>query len=89
MSLKKQIYSTCKKLTFDPNSDILWSNFVGGIEPLLKDMQANQGINGYKIIRVKNANDPKAMMRARIRIVPIEAVEDFEIEISLEDLIEA
>lgn len=89
MSLKKRIYSTCKKLTFDPNSDILWSNFVGGIEPLLKDMQANQGINGYKIIRLKNADDPKAMMRARIRIVPIEAVEDFEIEISLEDLIEA
>lgn len=87
MSLKKRIYSTCKKLTFDPNSDILWSNFVGGIEPLLKDMQANQGINGYKIIRVKS--DVKAMMRAKIRIVPIEAVEDFEIEISLEDLIEA
>lgn len=89
MSLKKRIYSTCKKLTFDPNSDILWSNFVGGIEPLLKDMQANQGINGYKIIRLKSANDPKAMMRAKIRIIPIEAVEDFEIEIALEDLIEA
>ena len=28
---------------------------------------------------------PKATLKARIRIIPIEAVEDFDLEISLED----
>ncbi len=46
-------------------------------------MKADQGIKGYTISRV--ANDKKALLTARIRIVPIEAVEDFDISIYLED----
>ena len=46
-------------------------------------MKADQGISGYKISRV--ATDKKALLVAKIRIVPIEAVEDFDISIYLED----
>jgi hypothetical protein len=46
-------------------------------------MKADQGIKGYTITKV--ANDKKALLTARIRIVPIEAVEDFDISIYLED----
>jgi hypothetical protein len=46
-------------------------------------MRADQGIKGYKITKV--AVDKKALLTARIRIVPIEAVEDFDISIYLED----
>lgn len=46
-------------------------------------MKADQGIKGYTI--TKTANDKKALLTARIRIVPIEAVEDFDISIYLED----
>jgi hypothetical protein len=46
-------------------------------------MKADQGIRGYKLTRV--INDKKALLTAKIRIVPIEAVEDFDISIYLED----
>jgi hypothetical protein len=48
-------------------------------------MKADQGIKGYKITKVMN--NQKALLTANIRIVPIEAVEDFDISIYLEDSI--
>ena len=82
-SIKKQLYTACRQFTFDPNSDLLWINFVNSIKPTLEAMRADQGIKGYTITRT--ANDKKALLTARIRIVPIEAVEDFDISIYLED----
>lgn len=82
-SIKKQLYTACRQFTFDPNSDLLWINFVNAIKPTLEAMKADQGIKGYTITRT--ANDKKALLTARIRIVPIEAVEDFDISIYLED----
>ena len=82
-TLKKQVYVSCRSFTFDPNSDVLWINFQNAIRPTLERMKANQGIREYKIEKV--LTDKKATLAARIRIVPIEAVEDFDIEISLED----
>mgnify|MGYP006896647309 CR=1 FL=1 len=46
-------------------------------------MKADQGIEDYKIMKVKS--NRKAFLSAVIRIVPIEAVEDFEINVYLED----
>lgn len=84
-SIKKQLYTACRQFTFDPNSDLLWINFVNAIKPTLEAMKADQGIKGYTIAKV--ADDKKALLTARIRIVPIEAVEDFDISIYLEDSI--
>jgi hypothetical protein len=84
-TLKKQLYVTCRRFTFDPNSDTLWINFVNAISPLLDRMKANQGIEDYRIIKV--ATNQKATLKAKIRIVPIEAVEDFVIDLFLEDSI--
>lgn len=84
-TIKKQVYVACRQLTFSPNSDLLWINFCNSITPMLDKMKADQGIADYKIIKVKN--DRKAFLSATIRIVPIEAVEDFDISIHLEDSI--
>lgn len=84
-TIKKQVYITCRRYTFDPNSDVLWINFCNGIRPLLEKMKADQGIEDYKFIKVKT--DKKALLKAKIRIVPIEAVEDFDISLYLEDSI--
>ena len=46
-------------------------------------MKADQGVRDYKI--VKEFTDKKATLKAKIRIIPIEAVEDFDLEVSLED----
>lgn len=84
-TLKKQLQVNCQRFTFEPNSDVLWINFKNAIEPLLDKMKANQGIDDYRIIKVKTAQ--KATFSAIIRIVPIEAVEDFDLTVSLEDSI--
>lgn len=82
-TLKKQIYISCRRTIFDPNSDILWQHFCNSIRPTLEFMKANQGIGDYKIVPV--TTNQKGKLKAKVRIVPIEAVEDFDIEISLED----
>ena len=82
-TIKKQLYVSCRRFTFDPNSDTLWVNFVNSITPTLDAMKADQGIRDYKVVKV--FTDKKATLKARIRIIPIEAVEDFDITVSLED----
>ena len=84
-TIKQQVYDACKQFTFDPNSATLWTNFCNTIRPTLEKMKADQGISDYKIIKVKS--DRKAFLSAIIRIVPIEAVEDFDISVYLEDSI--
>ena len=82
-TIKKQVYVACRRFTFDPNSDVLWINFCNSLKPTLEKMKADQGISDYKFVKVKSAQ--KALLTAKIRIVPIEAVEDFDISITLED----
>lgn len=82
-TIKKQLYVACRRFTFDPNSDALWVNFTNAIKPTLELMKADQGIRDYKIAKV--TTDKKATLKAKIRIIPIEAVEDFDLEVSLED----
>lgn len=82
-TLKKQIYVACRKFTFDPNSDVLWINFCNALKPTLEGMKADQGVKDYKIVKLRTSK--KAELKARVRIIPIEAVEDFDIEITLED----
>ncbi len=82
-TIKKQLYIACRRFTFDPNSDILWVNFCNAITPTLERMKNNQGIESFVIEKVDT--DLKATLKAKIRITPIEAVEDFDIELALED----
>lgn len=81
--LKKVIYTTCKGLTFEQNSDILWINFKAGIVPLLDQMVNGNGLRDYEIKRKKS--DVKGQLKATIRLYSIEAVEDFYITIELSD----
>lgn len=83
ITIKKYVYNLCRNFTFDPNSDMLWRNFVNNLKPLLDTMKVGQGIRDYSI--EKRTTALKGVLSARIRIVPIEAVEDFDIELALED----
>ena len=86
IDIKKKVYEACRKLTFEQNTDTLWSRFTAEIEPLLDSMVSGNGIEGYKLS--KKEADVKAKMVATIRIVPIEAVEDFDITVEMGDAIE-
>ena len=85
-TLKQVIWEASRRFTFDPNSDVLWINFVNAIRPTLERMKGDQGIAGYRLSKVETTE--KAVLKAIIRIVPIEAVEDFDISIYLEDNVE-
>ena len=85
-TLKQVIWEASRRFTFDPNSDVLWINFVNAVRPTLEKMKGDQGIAGYRLSKV--ATTEKAVLKAIIRIVPIEAVEDFDISIYLEDNVE-
>lgn len=84
--LKKTIYRAARRYTFDPNSDELWFNFKSAVTPLLEKMKSNQGIRDYQFIKI--ATRKKALFAAKIIITPIEAVEDFDITVQLDDSIE-
>lgn len=84
--IKKTLYRACTRFSFEPNSDTLWVNFKGAITPLLEEMKSGQGIRGYKIIKEKTKQ--KATLKARIQIIPIEAVEDFDLTVELTDSVE-
>jgi hypothetical protein len=81
--LHKTLYRASRKYTFEQNDDILWANYQAEIKPLLDKMKSGRGIRGYRIIKV--ASNRKAVLKAKIRINPIEAVEDFYIDIELTD----
>ena len=84
-TLKKDIYNACKKLTFSPNDDLLWTDFKDLVRPTLEKMKADRGIKDYDWKRVIVSK--KALMKVKIQIVPIEPVEDFNIGVYLEDSI--
>ena len=85
-AIKKSLYTAARKYTFEQNSETLWLNFTGQVTPLLDKMKANQGLDDYKFTRLPTS--AKARLRANLKIIPIEAVEDFELNIELTDSLE-
>lgn len=84
--IKKTVYNAARKLTFEPNDNLLWSAFCAEVQPILDVMKSGRGIEGGRIIRV--ATSEKATVKARVRVVPIEAVEDFYIQLEMADSLE-
>lgn len=82
-TLKKDIYIACKQLAFNPNDMILLVDFKEKIRPTLEAMKGDRGIKDYKFENV--ADSRKALLKVKIKIVPIEPVEDFDIGVYLED----
>ena len=79
--VKKKMYDAARLYTFEPNNEILWASFKSQIVPTLEQMMSGNGIEAYKFTRL--ATDKKARLKAKLTIVPIEAVEDFDLEIEL------
>ena len=82
-AIKKLMYEASRKYTFEQNTETLWINFQSYITPLLDKMQSGNGILGYTFIKQKA--DAKARLKARLNLVPVEAVEDFDLEVYLTD----
>ncbi len=85
--VKKVCYRTARKLTFEQNNDILWVNFKGTIAKTLDQMVSGYGLSNYKIVRntTREESFEKATLCATIYLYPVYPVEDFYIDIVLQD----
>lgn len=79
--IKKALYKAARKYQFEQNTDVLWVNFTSEVNSLLEEMKSSYGIVGYRWKR-ETANE-RAKLKATLQIVPIEAVEDFDLTVEL------
>lgn len=84
--VKKTMWKAARRYTFEQNTLRLWLNFCAQVSPLLDQAKVGEGISSYKFVREETS--AKARLKAKVIIVPIEAVEDFELSFVLEDTIE-
>lgn len=80
-AIKKVIYEAANSVRFEPNSDTTWLNFLNYINPTLDTFVTENGLAGYKW--TKQTTDANARIKAQLKLVPVEGVEDFEIEVYL------
>ena len=79
--VKKVIWATSKKFTFEQNTDTLWINFRSEITPMLDQMVTGGGLDGYNI--VKQTSKDKRTIRAVVTLYAVEPVEDWDITVEL------
>ena len=84
--IKKALYKAARSCQFEQNSDVLWVNFTSQVNTLLEQMKQSYGIAAYRWIREETTE--RAKIKAILRVVPIEAVEDFDLTIELADSLE-
>ena len=81
--IAKRVYQSAINNTFESNSDVTWMNYKTYIAQLLDQMVADYKLADYKILKLPS--DRAAQIKCKIRLVPIEPVEDFDIYINLEN----
>ena len=81
--IKKQAYTAAIKLMFEHNNDVLWANFRAELTPLLDRLVTGYGIESYSINKLPTIEHGK--LCANIVIVPVYAVEEFEITVTMTD----
>lgn len=81
--IAKQMYASATRVTFEPNDDITWINFKGLNNTLLDRMQSGRGIDWYSWQREDTPE--KAKIVATLYVKPIEAVEYFDLTVTLTD----
>ena len=81
--LAKQLYVSAKSILFEQNTDRLWFNFNAQLVAILDNMKTGQGISGYEVIKLRATE--RGQLRALIRIVPIDALEEVDLTIELSD----
>ena len=82
-TVTKTAFEAANKFTFDQNTEALWVNYKSYIQPTLERIVNGDGALGYTINKLKT--DLKATLKAEIIIQPIEAVEDIELTIVMND----
>ena len=85
--IKKALYRAARRCQFEQNTDVLWVNFTSQVNVLLEQMKSSAGIVGYRWTR-NTAEELRGEVRATLKVIPIEGVEDFPLTVELNDSLE-
>ena len=77
--IKKIVYSSALRYMFEPNSEVLKLNFSSAISPTLNKMVTGNGLVDWSIRYLETTD--KVKLSAVITVVPVYAVEDFDISV--------
>lgn len=80
-TVQKAAYSASKACMFEQNTDSLWVKFQNLLMPTLDSIKSNNGISNYKILKKEVPQSYK--LSAVIKLYPIYAVDEIDIEIQL------
>ena len=84
--IHKQAFNSSMQHMFEPNDDIVWLSFKQKVNKLLDEMVSGRGLKWYKWTKlVPEGNHLLGQLKARLTIRPIEAIESFDITISMTD----
>lgn len=88
--IKKRLYEASQSLLFEQNTDVLWINFKNLVTPLLETMVSNYILSNFDIVKYNIDPEtgqavPSYKILSAIRIVPINSVEVFELQVQLEN----
>ena len=81
--IHKQAFISSMSHMFEPNDDIVWLSFKQKVNDLLDQMITGRGIKWYKWYKLQS--DKLGQIKAKLVIRPIEAVESFDINITMTD----
>lgn len=84
--IKKALYKASRENQFEQNTDVLWVNFKSEVNALLEEMKQSSGIAGYRWTQLPSTE--RAKLKATLRIIPTEPVEDFDLTLELADSLE-
>jgi hypothetical protein len=85
--VKKQIFNTCLKLTFEPNNSSLWMKFYDSMDKYLLFMKRNDGVYDYRIqmdegtVTTDDINELRCP--GKVWINPVRTAEFFDIDFIL------
>lgn len=87
--IKKVAYRVAKSLIYEQNNETLWLNFKSQVAPFLEQLKSGAGIADYKLLKLDTHYDGsrlgKEEFACAIRIIPVYAVETFEITVVVSD----
>ena len=83
IKIHKAAFASSIQHTFEPNDDIVWLSFKQKVNDVLDQMVSGRGIKWYKWYKLQP--DKLGQIKAKLTIRPIEAVESFDITISMTD----
>ena len=84
LEVKRQVVAVADKILFEPNTPSTRARFIGQVTPLLATIQAQQGIESFKVVMDGTNNTVEDVennkLNGRIVVVPTRAIEFIAID---------